>query len=120
RFNLLRCVEQPLKRDGQPRSQLGSDRSARQSVSRRLPFYPAVVPYSMAKSAITSASTSEVAGPFCYRAAAGDRSRTASVRNAPYAFPSPSRRETLGFQPMADSLEMSTSFRGMPSGFEVS
>jgi hypothetical protein len=51
---------------------------------------------------------------------AGHRSRTASVRKAAYAFPSPSRSEILAFQPMADSRETSTSFCGMPSGFEVS
>src|SRR5258708_25181766 len=43
-----------------------------------------------------------------------------SVRKAAYAFPSPSRSETLAFQPMADRRETSTNFRGVPSGFEVS
>jgi hypothetical protein len=31
----------------------------------------------------------------------------------------PSRKEILAFQPMAESREMSRSFRSMPSGFEV-
>jgi hypothetical protein len=51
---------------------------------------------------------------------AGHRSRTASLRKAVYAFSSPSRSEIFAFHPIADSREASRSFRGMPSGLEVS
>jgi hypothetical protein len=47
-------------------------------------------------------------------------SRIGFIRKSAYAFPSPSRRETFAFQPRAESRETSTSFRGVPSGFDAS
>jgi hypothetical protein len=48
------------------------------------------------------------------------RSRTVLLRKSAYAFASPSRKGILAFQPMAASRELSRSFRGVPSGLEVS
>ena len=50
----------------------------------------------------------------------GQRSRGALVRKCAYAFERPSRSCTFGFQPIADTRDTSSSFRGVPSGFEAS
>src|SRR5262249_17470321 len=75
------------------------------------------------------AGAEELSSPSCrarrghvrhHRGAQAGKAMDRFARKSAYAFPKPSRREVCAFQPNAESREMSTNFRGAPSGFDVS